>query len=212
MGACEQDAAGGCVFLIECAWSSPEPRMSKHRLSLACQPIPLSKIGGNQTAAGEGLRAGWRDEGGTRGSPRQARARCGGRGWAGPRASPSQSRLPHGARGCSFRRRVWGSLSHGVPERARMVPCVSVPPPRGPTSRVQPHSSASCSAPAGSVWSWPAGAAAGGRRAAGTGAGAFAAHLLPVPLPHPHACRGPSKAPAPRLSSPGMSFPPVFYL
>lgn len=45
--------------------------MSKHHLSLACQPIPLSKIGGNQTAAGEGLRAGWRDEGGTWGSPRQ---------------------------------------------------------------------------------------------------------------------------------------------
>lgn len=69
---------------------------------------------------------------------RPAGGRSGGARLGRPRASPSQSRLPHGARGCSFRRRVWGSLSHGVPERARMVPCVSVPPPRGPTSRVQP--------------------------------------------------------------------------
>lgn len=103
-----------------------------------------------------------------------------------------------------------GKLVSWGPERAPMVSCVSVPPPRGPTSWVQPHSSASCSAPAGSVWSWPAGAAAGGRRAAGTGAGTFAAHLLPAPLPHPDARGGPSKAPAPPPLVSGDEFPPGF--
>lgn len=184
--------------------------MSKHRLSLACQPIPLSKIGGNQTAAGEGPRAGWRDEGGTRGSPHHPRpwgAHCGGARLGRPRASPSQSRLPHGARGCSFRQRVWGSLSHGVLKGPGWFRVSRFRRPVVPHRGCSPHSSASCSAPAGSVWSWPAGAAAGGRRAAGTGAGTFAAHLLPAPLPHPDARGGPSKAPAPRLSPLAMRSP-----
>lgn len=131
----------------------------------------------------------------------------GGRGWAGPRASPSRVPAPTRRSGLQLSAASLGKLVSRGPERARMVPCVSVPPPRGPTSRVQPHSSASCSAPAGSVWSWPAGAAAGGRRAAGTGASAFAAHLLPAPLPHPDARGGPSKAPAPRLSPLAMRSP-----
>lgn len=185
--------------------------MSKRRLSLACQPIPLSKIGGNQTAAGEGPRAGWRDEGGTRGSPHHPRPRgahCGGArlGWApcqpksGPRSHTALGAAAFG--GESGEACLTGSLKGPGWFRVSRF-CRPVVPHRG----CSPHSSASCSAPAGSVWSWPAGAAAGGRRAAGTGAGTFAAHLLPAPLPHPHARGGPSKAPAPRLSPLAMRSP-----
>lgn len=131
----------------------------------------------------------------------------GGRGWAGPvpaRVSPgSHTALGAAAFGGeSGEACLTGSLKGPGWFRVSRFRRPAVPH-RG----CSPHSSASSSAPAGSVWSWPAGAAAGGRRAAGTGASAFAAHLLPAPLPHPHARGGPSKAPAPRLSPSAMRSP-----
>lgn len=72
------------------------------------------------------------------GDPVRRGARCGGRGWAGPRASPSWVPAPTRRSGLQLSAASLGKLVSWGPERARMVPCVSVPPPRGPTSRVQP--------------------------------------------------------------------------
>lgn len=131
----------------------------------------------------------------------------GGEAGLGPMPAQVGSPLPHGARGCSFRRRVWGSLSHGIPERARMVPCVSVPPPRGPTSRVQPTLFCVLLR-ARRIGLELAGGGRGGRS---EGSGDRGRHVCCPPAPRapapPDARGGPSKAPAPRLSPLAMRSP-----